>query len=179
MLITIAILAILAVGSVLGVAATKPGTFRVERAQKIQAPPEKIFPLIDDFHNWAAWSPYEKLDANLKKAYSGAPNGKGAVYNWTGNRKAGEGRMEIVDAEKSSRVVIKLDFLKPFEGHNTAEFTLERNGESTSVKWTVHGPQPYGLKVMTTFFSMDRLMGKEFETGLASMKAVAESRNSA
>ena len=87
--------------------------------------------------------------------------------------------MEIVDAEKSSRVVIKLDFLKPFEGHNTAEFTLERNGESTSVKWTVHGPQPYGLKVMTTFFIMDRLMGKEFETGLAIMKAVAESRNSA
>ena len=179
MLITISILAVIAIGSVLGFAATKPSTFRVERTQKIKAPPAKIFPLIDDFHNWTEWSPYEKLDAKIKKTYSGAPSGKGAIYNWTGNRKAGEGRMEIVDAAQSSRVVIKLDFLKPFEGHNTAEFTLEPNGESTDVSWAVHGPQPFGLKVMTTFFSMDRLMGKEFEAGLASMKAVAESRNSA
>lgn len=177
MLITIAILAVIAVGSILGFAATKPATFRVQRTRKIQAPAEKIFPLIEDLHNWTEWSPYEKLDARLKKTYGGAPNGKGAVYSWTGNRKAGEGRMEIVDASPSSRVVIKLDFLKPFEGHNTAEFTLEPDGGSTNVTWAVHGPQPYGLKVMTTFFSMDRLMGKEFEAGLANMKAVAEGRN--
>jgi hypothetical protein len=176
MLITLAVTAVVLIAVLLGLAAAKSGTFRVHRSRSIQAPPEKIYPLIDDFHNWTAWSPYEKLDPNLKKTYSGSTNGKGAVYAWVGNSKAGEGRMEIIDTAPSSRVTIKLDFLKPFEGHNTAEFTLQPKGDSTDVTWAVHGPQPYFVKVMTTFFSMDRLMGKEFDAGLDNMKAIAERR---
>ena len=110
--------------AILGFAATKPGTFRVERAKSIQAPPEKIFDLINDFHRWVSWSPWEKLDPAMKRTFAGAASGKGAVYEWAGNSKAGQGRMEITDAAPGSKVTIKLDFLKPFEGHNTAEFTL-------------------------------------------------------
>jgi hypothetical protein len=115
----------------------------------------------------------------MKKTYSGAESGKGAVYEWAGNRKAGEGRMEITETSPPSKVTIKLDFLKPFEGHNMAEFTLEGQGDSTNVTWAVHGPQPYFAKLMTVFVSMDTLLGKEFETGLTNMKAVAENPNEA
>jgi hypothetical protein len=113
----------------------------------------------------------------MKKTYSGAASGKGAVYEWAGNSKAGEGRMEITDTSPRSRVTIKLDFLKPFEGHNTAEFTLEPKGGSINVTWATFGPQPFVLKLMSIFISMDKLLGKEFEAGLANMKAVAESQS--
>ena len=142
----------------------------------ILAPPEQIFELIDDFHRWGSWSPYEKLDPAMKKTYTGAANGKGSVYEWAGNRKAGEGRMEITDTIPASKVTIQLDFLKPFEGHNIAEFTLEATGDSTKVTWAMYGPQSYHMKIMTIFFSMDSLVGKEFEAGLASMKAIAETQ---
>jgi hypothetical protein len=110
----------------------------------------------------------------MKKTFSGASSGKGAVYAWAGNSKAGEGRMEITDASPGSKMTIKLDFLKPFEGHNTAEFTLEPKGEFTSVTWAMFGPVPFVMKVMSTFFSMDKMLGKDFETGLTNMKAIAE-----
>jgi len=174
MLSTIAIGLGILLAAILGFAATKPATFRVERAKSIQAPPDKIFELINDFHRWASWSPYEKLDPAMKKTFTGAPSGKGAVYAWAGNGKAGEGRMEITDTSPSSKVTIKLDFLRPFEGHNIAEFTLEPKGGSTNVTWAIHGPQPYILKVMTTFFSMDNMLGKDFEAGLDNLKAIAE-----
>lgn len=171
---TIAIGAGILIAALLGFAATKSDTFRVQRVKSIQAPPEKVFALIIDFRDWASWSPYEKFDPAMKKTYSGAANGTSAVYEWAGNRKAGQGRMEIVDTSPPSKVTIKLDFLKPFEGHNVAEFTLEAQGGSTNVTWAVHGPQPYFAKVMTIFFSMDSLLGKELEAGLANMKSIAE-----
>jgi len=174
MLNTIAIGAGILIAALLGLAATKPGTFRVQRTKSIQAPPERVFALINDFRMWASWSPYENLDPTMRKTHSGAASGKGAVYEWSGKGKAGEGRMEITDTYPPSKITIKLDFLKPFEGHNTAEFTLDSKGESTNVTWAVHGPQSYFAKVMTVFVSMDTLIGKEFEAGLASMKAVAE-----
>lgn len=174
MFYTIAIIVGILLAAFLGFAATKPDTFSVQRSRSIHAPPDKIFELISDFHRWASWSPYEKLDPAMKKTYTGALSGKGAVYEWAGNGKAGQGRMEITDASPGSKVTIKLDFLKPFEGHNIAEFTLEANGGSTNVTWAIHGPQSYILKVMTTFFSMDNMLGKDFETGLGSMKAIAE-----
>jgi uncharacterized protein YndB with AHSA1/START domain len=174
---TIAIGAGILIAGLLGFAATRPGTFRVQRTQTIQAPPEKVFALIQDFRRWASWSPYEKLDPTMKKTYSGAANGKGAVYEWSGNRKAGQGRMEITDTVSPSRITIKLDFLKPFEGHNTAQFTLEAKDGWTNIVWSVGGPQPYFAKVMTIFVSMDSLLGKEFEAGLDSLKAIAEKRN--
>ena len=110
----------------------------------------------------------------MKRTHSGAASGKGAVYEWEGNSKVGKGRMEIVDTSPPSKVTVKLDFLKPFEGHNVAEFTLEPKGDSTNVTWAMHGPAPYISKLMAVFVSMDSMVGKDFEAGLANMKAAAE-----
>jgi uncharacterized protein YndB with AHSA1/START domain len=170
----IAVLLALAVTVVLILASRKPGTFRVQRTAAIQAPPEKIFPLIADFHQWRAWSPYEDRDPGLQRSYSGAASGRGAVYAWVGNRNVGSGRMEILDAPPPSKVVIKLDFLKPFEGHNTAEFTFVPQGDSTNVTWLMHGPAPLLSKVMQVFMNMDNMIGKDFATGLANLKRVTE-----
>ena len=161
---------------VLIAAAVKPDNFRMQRSIDIQAPPEKIFPLIDDFHQWAAWSPWERIDLAMKKQFSGAAAGNGAVYGWEGNSKVGTGRMEITESLPPSRVLIKLDFLKPFEAHNIAEFTLEEKGDATTVTWVMHGPSPFISKLMSVFCSMDKLVGKDFETGLSSLKTAAEKR---
>ena len=169
----IAIAVAILVTALLGLAATKPDTLRVQRATSIKAPPEKIFPFIADFHLWGAWSPYEKLDPTMKRTYTGAVNGKGAVYEWEGQGKAGAGRMEITQTSPS-KVTIKLDFIKPFEGHNIAEFALEPSGGSTNVTWAMHGPNPCLAKVMSVFLNMDSMIGKDFETGLANLKTIAE-----
>jgi uncharacterized protein YndB with AHSA1/START domain len=156
-------------------AATKPDSFTIQRSASIKAPPEKIYPLISDFRQWSAWSPYEKLDTSMKKTYSGAPSGVGAVYEWEGNSNVGKGRMEIAEATPPSKVGIKLDFLSPFEAHSRADFTLEPKPDSTTtVTWSVRGPNLYIGKVMSVFVSMDKMMGKDFEAGLANMKAIAE-----
>ena len=161
--------------SLLAYASTKPDTFRVQRTVNIDASPEKIAPLLNDFHNWGSWSPYEKLDPAMRRSFSGTVSGTGAVYAWEGNSKAGAGRMEIVETS-SFLTRIQLDFTKPFETHNVAEFTLEDKGGSTNVTWAMQGPSPYLAKVMTTFFDMDKMVGKDFETGLANLKAIAEGR---
>ena len=148
-------------------------TFRVERSTIIDAAPEAVFPAVDEFHRWVDWSPYEKMDAAMEKTYSGAAKGKGAVYGWAG-KKAGSGRMEILASEPSSRIEIQLDFSKPFVAHNTAEFTFEKQGAKTRVTWAMYGPTNLMQKVMGLFFSMDRLVGPQFEEGLASLKALAE-----
>jgi hypothetical protein len=158
---------------VLIIASTKPGSFQVRRETTIQAAPEKIFPSINDFHNWAAWSPFEKLDPAMKKTYTGQPSGKGAVYEWDGNSKAGKGRMEILESAPG-KITIKLDFIKPFEGHNTAEFTMLPKGSLTEITWSMHGPCPFLAKIMHVFVSMDRMIGRSFEEGLANLKAIAE-----
>jgi hypothetical protein len=170
----IAIVVVALLAAILLLAATKPDTFRVQRTTSIKAPPDRIFVLINDFHSWGSWSPWEKLDPALKRTCSGAASGKGAVYEWEGNNKVGKGRMEIADAAPSSQVKIKLDFLKPFEAHNTAEFTLESQGDATKVTWAMYGPAPYMTKLMGVFFSMDSMVGKDFETGLANLKAAAK-----
>jgi uncharacterized protein YndB with AHSA1/START domain len=174
MLKTIAIVVVVLLVGLLALAATKPDTFRVERTASIKAPPEKIFPLINDLHSWGAWSPWEKVDPAMKRSHSGAANGKGAVYAWDGNSKVGAGRMEITEASPPSKIVIKLDFIKPLEGHNFAEFTLEPKGDATNVTWAMHGPSTYIAKVMSIFFSMDSMVGTQFETGLAKLKAITE-----
>lgn len=174
MLKTVVIVLVVAVAAILGYAATRPDAFRVERAASIKAPPEKIFPLINDFHKWAGWSPWEKMDPAMKRTHSGAAEGKGAAYAWEGNSKVGEGRMEVLESAPPSRIVIKLDFIKPIEGHNTAEYTLVPKGDTTEVTWAMYGPSPFISKVMQVFVSMDSMIGKDFEAGLASMKALAE-----
>jgi uncharacterized protein YndB with AHSA1/START domain len=170
----IAIVVVVFVVAVFGVALTKPDSFTVQRTVKINAPPEKIFPLINDFHGWQSWSPWENVDPAMKRTHGGAASGRGAVYEWDGNSKVGKGRMEITEVSPPTKVTIKLDFLKPLEGHNIAEFTLEPQGTSTSVTWAMHGPAPFISKVIQVFISMDRMLGKEFETGLANMKSAAE-----
>jgi hypothetical protein len=170
----IALVVAVLVAGIVVLAATRPDTFRVARATSIKAPPETIFGFIDDFRRWGSWSPYEKLDPAMKRTYGGAASGKGAVYEWAGNGKVGAGRMEIADTASPSKVVIKLDFIKPFEGHNIAEFTLEPGNDATKVVWSMHGPSPFIAKVMGLFINMDRMIGKDFETGLANLKAAAE-----
>jgi uncharacterized protein YndB with AHSA1/START domain len=171
--IIVGILVVL-VAAVLVYAATRPDAFRIQRAATIKAPPDRIFPLINNFRSWTSWSPWEKMDPNLKRTYSGAESGKGAVYEWEGNKKVGQGRMEIKDTSPPSRVTIQLDFFKPFEAHNTAEFTLAPQGDSTNVTWVMDGRQPFMFKVMSVFMNMDKLIGKDFETGLANLKAATE-----
>ena len=161
------------VGALLARAATKPGTFRHERSIRIHAPPEKIFPFIDDFHNWSAWSPWEKMDPNLKRTFSGAPSGAGARYGWTGNGKVGTGEMEIESASLS-RVRVKLHFIKPFEARSIAEFEMRPVGDATDVVWSMEGPSPFLFRVMGTLMNMDRAILKDFDDGLASLKAAAE-----
>jgi len=171
---TIAIVVVVPIAGILIFAATKPDTFRVQRATSIKAPPEKIFALIHDFHSWGSWSPYEKLDRTMKRTYGGPANGKGTVYEWDGNRNVGKGRVEIMDTSPPSKVTITLDMVKPFEAHNTVEFTLEANGDSTNVPWAMDGRTPYIAKVMHIFFSMDSMVGGQFAEGLANLKTIAE-----
>ena len=154
-------------------AEAKPDTFRIERSIRIEAPPEAVFPLIQDFHRWTVWSPWEKLDPAMVRTYEGAERGVGAVYAWEG-KKAGAGRMEILRADAPSRVVIQLDFIKPFQAHNTAEFTLTEQSGATTVTWAMYGPKTMMSKVMGLFFNMDKLVGKDFEAGLAVIKRAAE-----
>jgi uncharacterized protein YndB with AHSA1/START domain len=171
-IVVIAVVAVIV--AILVLAAMKPDTFRVERSATINAPPEKIFPLLNDFHNWPAWSPWEKKDPAMQRTHSGPPSGKGAAYAWDGNKAVGAGRMEIVESAPPSKLTIKLDFIKPFEGHNVAEFTLAPHGDATRVTWAMHGPAPFISKLMQVFMSMDRMIGADFEAGLANLKAVAE-----
>lgn len=174
MLKKIALVIVALIAVVLIYAATRPDSFSVQRTATIKAPPEKVFALINDFHNWPAWSPWEKLDPAMKRTHTGANAGQGAVYAWLGNSDVGEGRMEIVESVPSSRVGIKLDFITPFESKNTTLFTLQSQGDSTQVTWLMQGPAPYVTKLMTVFVSMDKMIGKDFEAGLANMKAAAE-----
>ncbi|MEO7578772.1 MAG: SRPBCC family protein [Massilia sp.] len=152
----------------------QPDQFSVKRSIAIQAPPEKIAALLTDFHRWPDWSPWEHLDPTMKRGFSGASAGQGAVYTWSGNKDAGAGRMEIVEAASAAKTVIKLDFIAPFESHNTTVFKLLPSGAATTVEWDMSGPMPFVSKIMSVFFSMDKLIGKDFERGLRKLKAAAE-----
>ena len=170
----IAIVVVVLIAALLVFAATKPDTFRVQRAASIKAPPEKVFALLNDFQRWEAWSPWEKKDPAMKRTFSVVTSGKGAQYAWEGNREVGQGRMEIAESVPPSKVAIKLDFAKPFEAHNTVEFALEPKGDATNVTWTMHGDTPYLAKIVHVFLDMDKLVGKDFEAGLANLKTLAE-----
>jgi uncharacterized protein YndB with AHSA1/START domain len=167
-------LLVVVVGVVLAYAATKPDAFRIQRSASIKAPPEKIFPLINDFRSWSSWSPYEHKDPAMKKTFSGAAVGKGAIYEWEGDKNVGSGRIEIADTAPPNKVSIKLDMIKPFAAHNQVEFRLEPRGDVTDVTWAMNGHTPYLAKVMHVFIDVDRMVGQDFEAGLASLKSVAE-----
>ena len=173
-LVIIAVILAIAIAAILVLAATKPNTLRVQRSVGINAPPERIFPLISDFHQWRNWSPYEQKDPAMKRTYSGAERGKGAAYAWDGDKNVGSGRMEILDVSAPSKIVIKLDFFKPFEGHNTAEFTMLPQGDGTHVTWLMHGPANFMSRLIQVFMNLDNMIGRDFEAGLANLKTITE-----
>ena len=166
---------VLLIAAVLIFAATRPDTFRVQRTTDIAAPPDKIFSRINDLNHWAAWSPWEKKDPKMQRSHRGAASGQGAVYEWEGDSNVGKGGMQIVQSSPPSSIVIKLDFVKPFEAHNMVEFMLEPKGDSTHVTWSMTGDVPYFAKIVHLFFDMDSMVGKDFEAGLASLKSLTES----
>ena len=170
----VAVILAIAIAAILVIAATKPNTLRVQRALSIKAPADRIFPLVNDFHQWKTWSPYENKDPAMKRTYGGADSGKGAVYAWDGNKNVGSGRMEILEASAPSKIVIKLDFFTPFEGHNTAEFTMLPQDDGTLVNWVMHGPANFMSKLIQVFMNLDNMIGKDFETGLANLKTLTE-----
>jgi len=170
----IAIVVALLITGVLIFAATKPDVFQVQRSASIKAPPEKVFALINDFKQWGAWSPWEKKDPGMKRTFGTTTAGKGATYAWDGNKDVGRGSMEITEAVPSSKIRLKLDFETPFEAHNIVTFTLEPRDGGTQVTWLMEGPAPYFAKIIHVFINMDRMVGGDFEAGLASLKVLAE-----
>jgi len=174
MIKTIAIVVVSLVAALLIFAATKPDTFRVERSISIEAPSEKIFAILNDFHLSQSWSPFEKKDPTMKRTFGGAASGKGAVYEFDGNKEVGKGRLTITDTAPPSKITIALDMVEPFEAHNTVEFTLGANGDSTKVTWAMHGPQSYMMKVLSFFIDCDKMIGKDFEAGLVKLKAITQ-----
>jgi hypothetical protein len=172
--ILVVVLAV-AVVVVLVLALRKPDTFTVRRSALVHARAEQIFPRVNNFRQWAGWSPWENKDPAMKRSYSGAESGKGAIYAWDGNKNVGSGRMEILDASSPSEITIKLDFFKPFEGHNTAEFTFSPERETTTnVIWVMRGPSSFMSKVMQVFMNFDTMIGRDFEAGLANLKKLTE-----
>ncbi|AOJ06287.1 SRPBCC family protein [Burkholderia mayonis] len=156
-------------------AASRPGTFRVERSARIDAHAERIFPYVADLRRFNTWNPYERKDPALRGEYGAATSGVGASYAWTSD-KVGVGRFEITELEAPSHVTMRLDFVKPFEAHDVAEFTLRPDGDATVVTWAMRGPSPFLSKLMQVFFSIDKMVGADFTAGLANLKALAEGR---
>jgi hypothetical protein len=154
---------------------SRPDRFHVERSATIHAPSATIFPHIDDFHRWTAWSPWEKIDPQLQRSYDGPPSGVGAGYRWTGNSHVGEGSMRITESTPGRRVGIALEFIKPFKASNIATFTLTPDGAGTRVTWAMDGKYNFISKLISLFMSMDEMIGTEFEKGLATLKGIAES----
>ncbi|HET8532372.1 MAG TPA: SRPBCC family protein [Methylomirabilota bacterium] len=156
------------------VIALQPSDFRVSRTTTIAAPAPVVFAQVNDFHNWTAWSPWAKLDPSMKQTYEGAPAGTGAIYTWVGNREVGEGRMTVVESRPSDLIRVKLDFVKPLAGTSVAEFTFRPEGDRTAVTWTMTGEKNFVAKAIHLVLSMDRMIGDQFEKGLAAMKTMAE-----
>jgi hypothetical protein len=174
-MLTVLIVVVLIVAAFLVLLAFRPNTFRVQRTVVIAAPADRIYPYIADFHadGWGQWSPWEGIDPNLKRTFSGAESGLGAVYNWDGDNKVGSGRMEIVRAEPS-RIDIKLDFYKPMKNSTTAQFTIDPDGAAQRVTWAMSGPVPYMARAFHLIFNMDKMIGGQFDQGLQKLKARAE-----
>lgn len=172
-LIAVAIIGI-AVVAVLAIASTKPDKFVVERSITINAPAEKIYPLLNDLHGFAKWSPYEEKDPNMKRTFSGAPTGKGSVYAWDGNDEVGAGTMSITDTVEPKDVTVNLHFIKPMEGDNTVHFKINPEGDASKVTWSMEGDSPFMCKVMQVFMNMDSMCGNDFAKGLAKLKSTVE-----
>ena len=156
------------------VIAGQPGEFKLSRSAKIAAPPEKVFPHVNDFHNWEAWSPWAKMDPACKNTFAGASSGTGAIFSWVGNNKVGEGRMTILESRPSDFIRIQIEFFKPFKATNTAEFGFQPEGGQTVVTWSMSGKNNFMGKIFGLFVNCEKMVGRDFEKGLAAMKSVVE-----
>lgn len=170
----ILIVLVVVIAAFLGYAATRPDTFEVSRSAVIKAPPQRVFDIVNDFHHFPQWSPWQHLDPNMQTTYAGPQNGIGSSYAWSGNDKAGQGSMKITEAQAPSKIAMQLDFIKPFASTNTVDFAFVPEGDGTRVTWTMRGNSPFGMKVMSVFMPMDKAIGPDFEHGLANLKSVAE-----
>jgi uncharacterized protein YndB with AHSA1/START domain len=173
MLKTILLVVAAVIAALLTYAAFKPDSFRLSRSTTIAAPPDKVFALINDLRQFNTWNPFAKMEATVVLTYDSVAAGVGGAYHWKGD-KTGEGRMQITESVPAQRVSAKLDFTKPFEAHNQVDFTVQPQGNGSTVTWAMHGPMPYLNRLMTIFFDMDKTVGKDFEAGLANLKALAE-----
>jgi hypothetical protein len=158
----------------LGLAAMRPDTYHFERSASIAAPPSTVFAVVDDFHNWSAWSPWAHLDPAMKESYEGPSSGKDAIYSWTGNDKVGTGRMTIQESTPDSHVGIKLEFIKPMAMTAQSAFALAPEGQGTKITWSMDGKNDFMAKFFSLFMNMDKSVGGDFERGLASLKTIAE-----
>jgi Polyketide cyclase / dehydrase and lipid transport len=174
MLTNILIIVAIIVVAFVVIVAMRPSEFRVTRSTTISAPPPAVFAQVNDFHKWEAWNPWGKIDPGMKQAYEGAPAGTGAIYTWTGNKEVGEGRMTITESRPSDLIRIKLEFFRPFRANNTTEFSFKPERNQTAVTWSMTGDNNFIAKAVHLFMNMDKMVGGQFEKGLAQMKAVVE-----
>jgi hypothetical protein len=161
---------------ILIIGAFQSAEFKVQRSATMDAPASAVFSQVNDFHKWVGWSPWEKLDPNLEKTFEGPESGAGSMYSWKGNKKVGRGKMTMLEATPSSRIKIQLDFFEPFAASNIAEFNFAENAGKTDVTWKMTGKKNYMMKVMCMFMNMDKLVGSDFEKGLAGMKGIVEAK---
>jgi uncharacterized protein YndB with AHSA1/START domain len=159
------------------IVALQPSSFQVARSTSISAPPAAVFAQVNDFHRWEAWNPWWKIDPAMKQTYEGAPAGTGAVYTWAGNNEVGVGRMTITDSRPSDLIRMRLEFFKPFAATNQSEFTFNPEGDQTMVTWSMTGNNNFIAKAVHLFMNMDKMVGGQFEKGLAQMKAAAEAKS--
>jgi uncharacterized protein YndB with AHSA1/START domain len=158
----------------LGFVAAQPSEYRITRSATIAAPPAEVFPQVDNLHNWEAWSPWAKLDPAAKNSFEGPPEGTGSIFKWSGNDQIGEGQMTIIESRPDELVRFKLEFVRPFEDTSTSEFTFQPKGDQTVVTWSMSGRKNFVNKAVCLFMNMDKMLGGDFEKGLAQMKAVVE-----
>ena len=149
-------------------------TYTVTRSITIAAPPQKVYDLVADFHQWPLWSPWEEIDPEMQRTYGGPDAGVGATYAWSGNKKAGRGRMEITEATPAERIAIALTFEKPFKSSNTTTFAFTPEGEGTNVDWTMIGPRPLIMRIFSFVFNLEKLVGGDFTKGLVKLRTAAE-----
>lgn len=161
---------------VIGAVVMQPDTFRISRSASVSAAPAAVFAQVNDFHNWGNWSPWEKMDPAMKKTYEGPAAGEGASYSWAGNDQVGEGKMTIIKSEAPSLIHIDLNFMKPFQARNLTEFVFTPDSGGTKVTWTMSGKNGFIAKAMHLMMDMDKMVGPDFEKGLAQLKATVEKK---
>ena len=173
-LLWIAVVVVVLVIAFVCIVALQPSHYHIERSATVNAPAPVVFAQVNDFHKWQAWSPWAKLDPNMKQNFEGPSVGTGAVYSWNGNSQVGEGRMTITDSRPSDLIKIKLEFIKPWTATNATNFTFTPQADQTAVKWTIDGDNNFMGKAFGLFMSMDKMIGGDFEKGLTQMKSIAE-----